>query len=173
MKRILIFLTLCFMPSFFLLGASEPQLILDKLDSLEKAISDLSLRILVLEKRIISLEEKFLLEATKKTEKQPGRTLEPEGFGYSGDDFSIEDVTYETHYNDTIFRGTITNNSNNNYRYTLFKISVYDKKGAILSSNDFYILNIDKGTTRSFEAKIHGVKVEEFERYSIEFTKGS
>jgi len=42
-----------------------------------------------------------------------------------------------------------------------------------VSSNDFYILNLDRGSTRKFEAKIHGFKKEEFERYEIEFTKGS
>ncbi len=161
------------MPSFPLLGASDAEQVLRKLDSLEDAISNLSLRILVLEKKIISLEEKVLLGATKEVGKQPGEINELQGFEYSNDDFSIKNITYETHYNDTIFRGTVTNNSNNNYRYALFKISVFNKKGTTLSSNDFYILNIDKGTQRSFEATLHGVKANEFERYIIEFNKGS
>lgn len=159
------------MPSSFLLGASDSQQVLEKLDSLENAISNLSLRILVLEKKIISLEEKFLLGTTNKVEKQSGNLTE--SFGQSNDDFSIENVTYETHYNDTIFKGNITNESNNNYRYALFKISVYDKKGSVLVNSDFYILNLDKGTKRSFEATLRGVKVDEFERYTIEFNKGS
>ena len=170
MKRILIFLILCFMPSFFLLGASDSQPVLEKLDSLEKVISDLSFRILALEKRIISLEEKIFLEATR-LDKQPG--MIPEGFEPSADNFSIESVTCETHYNDTIFKGDITNNSNKDFRYTLFKITVYSKSGSVVSSNDFYILNMDRGTTRAFEATIHGFKKEEFERYEITFTKGS
>ena len=28
----------------------------------------------------------------------------------------------------------------------------------VVSSNDFYILNMDRGTTRAFEATIHGFK---------------
>ncbi len=160
-------------PSFPLLGASDSEQVLKKLDSLEDTINTLSLRILVLEKRIISLEETFLLRPTNKAEKQPRKIPEPEDIEYSDDDFSIENVTYETHYNDTIFRGTITNKSNNNYRYALFKVSVYGNKGAVLSSNDFYVLNFDKGTQRQFEATIHGFKADEFERYTIEFNKGS
>ena len=53
------------------------------------------------------------------------------------------------------------------------KISVYDKKGAVLASNDFYILNMDRGTRRSFEATIHSVKADEFDKYTIKFNKGS
>ena len=170
MKRILIFLILCFTPSLFLLGASNSQQILEKLDSLEKVISDLSFRILALEKRIISLEEKIFLEAIR-TPKQPGKI--PESFEQAADNFSIENVTCETHYNDTVFKGNVTNNTNKDFRYSLFKITVYGKNGSVVSSNDFYILNIDMGTTRAFEATIHGFKKEEFERYEIEFTKGS
>ena len=170
MKRILIFLILCFTPSFILLGASDSQQVLEKLDSLEKVISDLSFRILALEKRIISLEEKIFLEAIR-TPKQPGKI--PESFEQAADNFSIENVTCETHYNDTVFKGNVTNNTNKDFRYTLFKITVYGKNGSVVSSNDFYILNIDMGTTRAFEATIHGFKKEEFERYEIEFTKGS
>ena len=94
-------------------------------------------------------------------------------FEQSGDDFSIEDVTYETQYNGTVFRGRITNNTNNDFQYSLFKITVYKKNGSIASSNDFYILNLDSHSTRTFEAKIHDATKEEFETYLIEFTKGS
>jgi len=170
MKRILTLLIFCFLPSLFFLGASEPQPVLEKLDSLEKTISNLSFRILALEKRIISLEEKMFLESTKR-QNQPAYI--PENFEQSGDDFSIEDVTCETQYNGTIFRGKITNNTNNDFQYSLFKITVYKKDGAIASSNDFYILNLDRHSTRTFEAKIHDAKKEEFDRYLIEFTKGS
>jgi len=170
MKRILIFLILCFTPSFFLLGASDSQPVLEKLDSLERVISGLSFRILALEKRIISLEEKIFLEATRR-DKHPGKI--PESFGQTDDNFSIESVTCETRYNDTIFKGDVTNNTNKDFRYSLFKITVYGKSGSVVSSNDFYILNMDRGTTRSFEATIHGFKKEEFERYEITFTKGS
>ena len=170
MKKILIFLILCFSPSFFLLGASGSQQVLEKLDSLERVISGLSFRILALEKRIISLEERIFLEAHR-LEKRPGKI--PETFGQTADDFSIESVTCETNYNNTIFKGNITNNTNKDLRYTLFKITVYGKNGSVVSSNDFYILNMDRGTTRTFEAKIHGFKKEEFERYEITFNKGS
>ncbi len=170
MKKILIFLIFCLIPSFLLLGASNPEQVLKKLDSIEKTISDLTFRILALEKRIISLEEKFLLERSE-TEAQFKRI--PDVFKQLDEDFSIVNVTYETHYNNTIFKGNIINKSNKDYKYALFKISVYDKKGAVLASNDFYILNMDRGTRRSFEATIHGVKVDEFEKYTIEFNKGS
>ncbi len=170
MKKILIFSIFCLIPSFLLLGASNSDQVLEKLDSLEKSISNLSFRILALEKRIISLEENFLLEKTK-TEAQFKRI--PEGFEQSEDDFSIVNVTYKSHYNDTIFKGTIINKSNKDYKYALFKITVYDKKGAVLASNDFYILNMDRGTRRSFEATIHGFKADEFDKYTIEFNKGS
>ena len=170
MKRILILLIFCFLPSFFLLGASEPQPVLEKLDSLEKTISNLSFRILALEKRIISLEEKIFLAATRQ-EKLPGNI--PESFEPSGDDFSIEDVTCETQYNGTVFKGKITNNTNSDFQYSLFKITAYKKDGSVAASNDFYILNLDRHSTRTFEAKIHDAKKEEFERYLIEFTKGS
>jgi len=170
MKKTLTLLIFCLLPSLFFLGASEPQPVLDKLDSLENTISNLSFRILALEKRIISLEEKIFLEATRQ-EKQPGYM--PESFELSGDDFSIEDVTCETQYNGTVFRGKITNNTNNDFQYSLFKITAYKKDGSIASSNDFYILNLDRHSTRKFEAKIHDAKKEEFEKYLIEFTKGS
>ncbi len=170
MKKILIFLILCFTPSFFLMGASDTQPVLEKLDSLEKVISDLSFRILALEKRIISLEEKIFLEATR-LERQPGKS--PERFEQTADNFSIGNVTCETRYNDTIFKGDVTNKTNEDFRYTLFKITVYGKSGSVVSSNDFYILNIDRGTTRAFEATIHGFKKEEFERFEITFIKGS
>ncbi len=183
MKRFMLYLVFFLAPSFSLLGASDSEQVLKKLDSLEDTINTLSLRILVLEKKIISLEETLFLVPTKKagknprnisgSEKKPRKIPEPEDYVFSDGDFTIEHVTHETHYNDTIFRGTITNKSNNNYRYALFKISVYGNKGAVLSSNDFYILNFDKGTQRQFEAKIHGFKKEEFERYTIEFNKGS
>lgn len=171
MKRILTLFIFCLLPSFLFLGASDPQPVLNKLDSLEKTISDLSFRILALEKRIISLEEKIFLQATR--QEKPPESTPSEDFEQSGDDFSIEDVTYETQYNGTIFRGKITNNTNNDFQYSLFKITVYKKDGSIADSNDFYILNLDRHSTRKFEAKIHGVKKEEFERYTIEFTKGS
>ncbi len=170
MKKTLTLLIFCLLPSFFFLGASDPQPVLEKLDSLEKAISNLSFRILALEKRIISLEEKIFLEATRQ-EKLPG--IIPESLEQSGNDFSIEDVTFETQYNGTVFRGKITNNTNNDFQYSLFKITVYKKNGSIADSNDFYILNLDRHSTRKFEAKIHDVKKEEFEKYLIEFTKGS
>ncbi|GAX62183.1 hypothetical protein SCALIN_C28_0387 [Candidatus Scalindua japonica] len=170
MKKILILLIFCFLTSFSSLGASESQPVLEKLDSLEKFISDLSFRILALEKRIISLEERIFLEATKR-EKQPEHI--PENIEPSGDDFSIEDVTYETQYNGTVFRGRITNNTNSDFQYSLFKITVYKKDGSVAGSNDFYILNLDRHSTRTFEAKIHDATKEEFEKYVIEFTKGS
>jgi len=170
MKRILILLIFCFLPSFFFLGASEPQPVLEKLDSLEKAISNLSFRILALEKRIITLEERLFLESTT-LDKQPGNI--PESFEPSGDDFSIEDVTCETQYNGTVFRGKITNNTNSDFQYSLFKITAYKKDGSVAASNDFYILNLDRHSTRTFEAKIHDATKEEFERYLIEFLKGS
>ena len=170
MKRILILLIFCFLPSFFFLGASGPQPVLEKLDSLEKTISNLSFRILALEKRIISLEEKIFLAATRQ-EKLPGNV--PENIEPSGDDFSIEDVTCETQYNGTVFKGKITNNTNSDFQYSLFKITVYKKDGSVAASNDFYILNLDRHSTRKFEAKIHDAKKEEFEKYLIEFTKGS
>lgn len=173
MKRVIIFLIFFSVPSFSLLDASETRQILKKLDSLEGTISDLSLRILVLEKKIISLEEKFMLGPIRNAEKQPLKIPEPEGFEYSDDDFYIENVTYETQYNNTVFKGTITNKSNNSYRYALFKVSVYNEKGAVLTSNDFYILNFDKHTQRSFEATIHGFRAVEFKSYTIEFNKGS
>ncbi len=173
MKRFILCLVFFLAPSFPLLGASDSEQVLNKLDSLEDTINTLSLRILVLEKKIISLEETLFLIPAKKAEKQPRKRPEPEDYVYSDGDFTIENVTHETHYNDTIFKGTIKNKSNNNYRYALFKISVYGNNGAVLSSNDFYILNFDKGTQRQFEAKIHGFKKEEFERYTIEFNKGS
>ena len=171
MKKTLTLLIFCLLPSLFFLGASEPQPVLEKLGSLEKAISNLSFRILALEKRIISLEERIFLEATRQ-EKLPGN-IPPENFEQSGDDFSIEDVTCETQYNGTVFRGKITNNTNSDFQYSLFKITVYKKNGSIADSNDFYILNLDRHSTRKFEAKIHDVKKEEFEKYLIEFTKGS
>ncbi|MFQ5964851.1 MAG: FxLYD domain-containing protein [Candidatus Scalinduaceae bacterium] len=170
MKGFLIFLIFCFIPSFFLLGASEPQQVIEKLDSLERTISELSLRILALEKRIISLEEKILLQAAKG--KDQTRKV-PENLEQFEDDFSVVNVTYETDYNDTIFKGDISNRANKDFRYALFKISVYDKKGSVIASNDFYILNMDRGTKRSFEVKLRGVKANEFERYTIEFNKGS
>jgi hypothetical protein len=171
MKKNLTLLIFCLLPSFFLLGASEPQPVLEKLDSLEKTISNLSFRILALEKRIISLEEKIFLAATRQ-EKLP-ENIPPGNFEQSGDDFSIEDVTYETQYNGTVFRGRITNNTNNDFQYSLFKITAYKKNGSIASSNDFYILNMNSHSTRTFEAKIHDATKEEFEEYLIEFTKGS
>jgi hypothetical protein len=170
MKRILILLIFCFLPSFFFLGASEPQPVLEKLDSLEKAISNLSFRILALEKRIITLEERLFLESTT-LDKQLGNI--PESFEPSGDDFSIEDVTCETQYNGTVFSGKITNNTNSDFQYSLFKITAYKKDGSVAASNDFYILNLDRHSTRTFEAKIHDATKEEFERYLIEFLKGS
>ncbi len=170
MKKILIISIFCLIPSFLLLGASNSDQVLEKLDSLEKSISNLSFRILALEKRIISLEENFLLEKTR-TEAQFKRI--PEGFEQPEDDFSIVNVTYKTHYNDTIFKGNIINRANKDYKYALFKISVYDKKDAVLASNDFYILNMDRGARRSFEVTLHGVKVDEFDKYTIKFNKGS
>lgn len=170
MKKIFILLIFCLLPSLIFLGASEPQPVLEKLDSLEKAISNLSFRILALEKRIISLEERIFLEATKQ-ERLPENI--PENLEPAGDDFSIEDVTCETQYNGTVFRGKITNNTNTDFQYSLFKITVYKKDGSVAASNDFYILNLDRHSTRTFEAKIHDATKEEFERYLIEFTKGS
>jgi hypothetical protein len=170
MKKTLTLLIFCLLPSFFFLGASEPQPVLEKLDSLEKTISNLSFRILALEKRIISLEEKIFLAATRQ-EKLPENV--PQNLEQAGDDFSIEDVTYETQYNGTVFKGRITNNTNNDFQYSLFKITVYKKNGSIASSNDFYILNLNRHSTKTFEAKIHDATKEEFERYLIEFTKGS
>ncbi len=110
--------------------------------------------------------------AATRQEKLPENIL-PENFEQSGDDFSIEDVTYATQYNGTVFRGKITNNTNNDFQYSLFKITVYKKDGSIASSNDFYILNLNRHSTRKFEAKIHDATKEEFEKYVIEFTKGS
>lgn len=170
MKKVLTFLAFCLIPSFLSLGASNSEQILKKLDSLDKTISELSFRILALEKRIISLEEKFLMEETRTETQLKGI---PEDIEPTDEDFSILNVTYETHYNNTIFRGNIINNSNKDYKYALFKISIYDKKGAVLASNDFYILNMDRGTKRSFEATIHGVRADEFEKYTIKFNKGS
>ena len=170
MKKTLTLLIFCLLPSFFFLGASDPQPVLDKLDSLEKTISNLSFRILALEKRIITLEERLFLEMTVPNRQMEGIT---ESLEQSGNDFSIEGVTYETQYNGTVFRGQITNNTNNDFQYSLFKITVYKKDGSVASSNDFYILNLDGHSTRTFEAKIHDATKEEFEKYLIEFTKGS
>ncbi len=170
MKRVLVLFFLCFASPHTLLIASDSEQVIEKLDSLEDAISNLSLRILVLEKKIISLEEKVLIGPTGKAGKRPNRI--PDGPVQSGDDFSVGDVTYETIYNNTIFRGSITNKSNNSYSYALFKISVYDEKGQVLANNDFYILNFDKGSRRSFDTTVRGVKANEFDSYVIEFNKG-
>ncbi len=142
-------LTFCLLPSFFFLGASEPQPVLDKLDSLEKTISNLSFRILALEKRIISLEEKIFLAATTQ-ERQP-KNIIPENFEQFGDDFSIEDVTYATQYNGTVFRGKITNNTNSDFQYSLFKITAYKKDGSVAASSDLIIMNLESRSTRVFE----------------------
>lgn len=171
MKRAIVLFFLCFASSHTLLNASDTEQVIEKLGSLEDAISNLSLRILVLEKKIISLEEKVLLGPTEKAGKQPSRI--PDDPVRSDDDFSVGDVTYETIYNNTIFKGSITNKSNKNYSYALFKINVYGEKGQVLASNDFYILNFDKGARRSFETTVRGVKTNEFDSYVIEFNKGS
>ncbi len=170
MKKTLTLLIFCLLPSFFFLGASEPQPVLEKLDSLEKTISNLSFRILALEKRIISLEEKIFLAATRQ-EKLP-ENISPENFEQFGDDFSIEDVTYATQYNGTVFRGKITNNTNSDFQYSLFKITAYKKDGSVAASSDLIIMNLESRSTRVFEEKIHDIKKEEFETYEIEFTKG-
>jgi len=177
MKKIFVFLVFCTVPSSLVFGDSESAQILEKLNSLEKTVSDLSFRIFALEKRIISFEEKFLFKEKSSINhsgdlKQQNKTI-PDDFEHSEDNFSFINVTYKDSYNDTIFKGEVVNKSNNNYRYALFKISVFNNKGAVVSSNDFYILNLDEGTQRSFEVKLHGIKSDKFVDYAIEFNKGS
>ncbi len=178
MKTTFFVLILCTLHASLLFGAPEEStLILDKLNSLEKTISDLSFRILALEKRLISFEEKYLfkekpsMDFSLNTEQQSNKNRD--NFEQPIGDFSFANVTYNNHYNDTIFRGDVINKSTRSYRYALFKISVFNDKGAVLSSNDFYILNLDGGTQRSFEAKLHGIKEDEFVDYAIQFNKGS
>ena len=177
MKKIFVFLFFCSIPSSLVFGASESEQILDKLNSLEKTISDLSFRIFALEKRIISFEEKFLFKEKSSINhsgdlKQQSETI-PDEIEHSEDNFSFINVTYKDSYNDTIFKGEVVNKSNIDYRYALFKISVFNNKGAVVSGNDFYILNLDEGTQRSFEVKLHGIKSDKFVDYAIEFNKGS
>lgn len=188
MKRNFLFFTLCFIPSLFLLGASDTQQVLEKLNSLESSISNLTLRILSIERRIIEVEEKLLRESARETKSYIYNTVKPtENTGLNYEEqpdkthkgqekvidgcFSIENVTYETDYNDTIFRGYVTNSSNSFFKYSLFKLTVYDKHGSVLLSNDFYILNMDRRATRPFETKLRGIKAEEFDRYTIKFNK--
>lgn len=158
-------------------ASQESTQILDKLDSLEKTITDLSFRIFALEKRLISFEEKFLFKEKPSMDypmnTEPQTRKIPDSFEGPESDFSFLNITYNDHYNDIIFKGDVINKSNRSYRYALFKISVFNEKGTLLSSNDFYILNLDEGTQRSFEAKLHGIKTREVTDYTIEFNKGS
>lgn len=173
----LLILIFCAIHSSLVLGAQETSQILDKLNSLEKTITDLSFRIFALEKRFISLEEKFLFKKEPSMDypmnSEPLAGTLPNNFEEPASEFSFLNITYNDSYNDVIFKGDVINKSNRSYRYALFKISVFSDKGAVLSSNDFYILNLDGGAQRSFEAKLHGVKTREFVDYIIEFNKGS
>ncbi|MDR4504590.1 MAG: hypothetical protein MRK01_07345 [Candidatus Scalindua sp.] len=173
----LLMLIFCTFHPSLVFGAQEPTQILDKLDALEKTISDLSFRIFALEKRLISFEEKLLfkekhsMDYPMSTESQDRKI--PDSFEEPESNFSFLNITYNDHYNDVIFKGDVINKSKKSYRYTLFKISVYNEKGTVMSSNDFYILNLDEGTRRSFEVKLHGIKSRDFADYTIEFNKGS
>ncbi|MCP5004105.1 MAG: hypothetical protein GY941_09205 [Planctomycetes bacterium] len=177
MKKTFLTLILCIFPSLLLYADPESSQVLDKLDSIEKTISDLSFRIFALEKRILSFEENFLFK--EKPHADHYMKSDPRTGGITEDsepppgNFSFLNVTYTNNYNDTVFKGEVTNQSNKSYRYALFKICVFNDKGTVLSSNDFYILNLDRGTQRSFEAKLHGIKIHEFVDYAIEFNKGS
>jgi hypothetical protein len=177
MKTTFLVLIIWLFQTSLLFGESETSQILDKLNSLEKTISDLSFRIFALEKRLISFEENILFKDTPSMDNymsaKPRANMIPDQIEQPINTFSFLNITYKDNYNDTLFKGDVINKSNRSYRYALFKISVFDDKGAILSSNDFYILNMDAGAQRSFEAKLHGIKTDEFVDYAIEFNKGS
>ncbi|GJQ59335.1 MAG: hypothetical protein D8M57_07745 [Candidatus Scalindua sp. AMX11] len=177
MLKIFLLLVLFTLHSSLLFGASESSQILDKLNSLEKTMSELSFRIFALEKRLISFEEKILFKEKYTTDNplntDPRSNIIPDHLDQPIDTFSFSNITYRDDYNDTLFTGDVFNKSNRSYRYALFKISVTNDKGAVLSSNDFYILNMDEGAQRSFEVKLHGIKTHEFTDYTLEFNKGS
>lgn len=155
--------------------------VLEKLNSIEIAISNLAKKIDDLEKRLAAIE-KELIKAPKtnapakkpRIKPRPKETtpLGPEDFVSIGGGFQLGNLSYKSSLGDTIFSGEIENQSLKSYKTVIFNIKVFDKKETILGGSDFYLQELYMGAKVPFEVTIFGVKKDLIAGYEINFVKG-
>lgn len=155
----------------------------EKLNSLEIAVSNLTIRIDALEKRLAAIE-KTLIKAPKAEEKTPAKETKaepkpkeaapvgPGDFVSIGGGFLLVNVNYKASLGDTIFSGEIENQSIKGYKTVIFNIKVFDEKGTVLGSHDFYVQELGRGAKVPFEVTIFGVNTKSIARYAVKFDRG-
>ena len=157
--------------------------VLEKLNSLEIAVSNLTIRIDALEKRLAAIE-KTLIKSPKTEAKEPVKETKaepkpkkaapagPEDFVSIGGGFLLENVNYKASLGDTIFSGEIENQSIKGYKTVIFNIKVFDEKGNVLGSHDFYVQELERGAKVPFEVTLFGVNTKSIARYAVKFDRG-
>jgi hypothetical protein len=154
--------------------------VLDKLNSIEIAISKLAKKIDALEKRLAAIENVLLVAPKTKAPAKPkakprprdATSIGPEDFVSIGGGFLLGNLRYKASLGDTIFNGEIENQSIKNYKTVIFNIQVFDKKETILGGSDFYLQELYMGAKVPFEVTIFGVNKDLIAGYEINFVRG-
>lgn len=153
--------------------------VLEKLNSIEIAITNLTKKIDALETKLAAIEKALI-----KTPKEPDKTIKVEpktkqaapagsdDFASIGGGFLLGSVNHKASLGDTIFSGEIENQSIKSYKTAIFNIKVLDEKGATLGGSDFYLQELFMGAKVPFEVTVFGVKKESIARYEIKFDRG-
>jgi len=84
-----------------------------------------------------------------------------------GEGFSIKNIKFESFGSSSQISGEIMNTSDRDHGMTDFKVQAYDKENASLGGHRFSVYSFSKGTTKSFEEIIVGIRPRKISKYSI------
>lgn len=84
-----------------------------------------------------------------------------------GEGFSIKNIKFESFGSSSQIRGEIMNTSDRDHGMTDFEVQAYDSENTPLGGHRFSVYSFNKGTTKSFEEIIVGIRPREISKYSI------
>jgi hypothetical protein len=89
-----------------------------------------------------------------------------------GQGFQFKNVTMRDDLGLVRMKGEVTNGSGQSYSVANFTITLYDKKGDLITSGVANVSNLAKGDTKTFDVPIAGVTTKQIARYTIQFDNG-
>lgn len=99
------------------------------------------------------------------------KTPEEEGFQSIGKGFYVRNVRFRPFGSSSKVSGEIKNLSDEDYRYAIFNITVYDLDNVLVSDHDFTLKGLKRGVTKSFNFALTGAEPGNISRYAIRFKR--
>lgn len=109
-------------------------------------------------------------EAAAAEEARP-KTPEEEGFEKIGEGFYVRNVRFKPFGSSSKVSGEIKNLSDNDYRYAIFNITVYNLDNVLVSDHDFTLKGLKRGIVKRFNLTLTGAEPGNISRYAIRFRR--